>query len=140
MNDTNQVQGSCLCGSVTIKAELPSSDLGVCHCGMCKKWSGGPLLAVDCQTSVEISGEEHVSVFDSSDWAERGFCSNCGSHLFYRLKETQQYSVPAGIFELPPEVTMTHQIFIDEKPTYYSFANETRNITGLELVTEFSGE
>ncbi|WNZ55854.1 GFA family protein [Microbulbifer sp. EKSA008] len=133
-----QVHGSCLCGSVTISASLPSSNLGVCHCGMCKKWGGGPLLAVDCQTSVEITGEEHVSVFDSSIWAERGFCSKCGSHLFYRLKETSQYSVPAGIFDLPAETTMTHQIFIDEKPDYYEFANDTQKITGLEIVTEYS--
>jgi len=67
------------------------TGVGACYCGMCRRWGGGPLLAVDCGTSVRLTGEEHVGVFASSKWAERGFCKQCGSHLFYRLKQNGQY-------------------------------------------------
>mgnify|MGYP000675211619 CR=1 FL=1 len=30
-----------------------------------------------------------------------------------------------------------HQIFIDEKPAYYCFANETHNMTGAEVFAQF---
>ncbi|CAK2066980.1 hypothetical protein VCRA2123O443_40306 [Vibrio crassostreae] len=36
---------------------------------------------------------------------------------------------------------LTHQIFIDEKPEYYEFKNETHNMIGAELFANFeSGE
>ena len=95
------------------------------------------MLAVDCGTDVQIEGKEHVAAYDSSAWAERGFCSKCGTHLFYRLKDTQQYVIPIGLLDGDPEVLFDSQIFIDEKPGYYSFANETENMTGAEVFAKY---
>ena len=106
---------------------------------MCRRWGGGPLLAVDCGTDVSIEGEEHVGTFSSSEWAERGFCKSCGTHLFYRLRESGQYIMPVGLFdEAGAPVNFDHQIFIDEKPEYYAFANETRNMTGAEVFAMYA--
>jgi len=90
-------------------------------------------MEIDCGSEVLIDGKENVSVFDSSAWAERGFCSNCGSHLFYRIKETGQHMMPVGIFEDNEKFVFENQVFIDEKPSFYRFANETRNLTGAEV-------
>ena len=140
MSDPIEATGSCLCGCVTLSVKKMSLQVGACHCSMCRKWGGGPLLAVDCGTEVAITGEEQVRVFDSSDWAERGFCSACGTHLFYRLKQTGQHIVSAGLFDDPPELDFDHQVFIDEKPGYYAFSNETKDLTGAEVFAMFSGE
>lgn len=89
-------------------------------------------MALDCGTKVRLTGDD-IAVYDSSDWAERGFCKNCGTHLFYKLKQTQQYVVPAGLLDVEAEsLTFDHQIFIDEKPVYYHFGNETEIMTGEE--------
>ncbi len=90
-------------------------------------------MAIDCGTDVSIQGEENVSVFQSSAWAERGFCKTCGSNLFYRLKQDNKYFLPAGLLESAEGLILDHQIFIDEKPDYYCFANETQNMTGAEV-------
>ena len=111
--------------------------MGACHCSMCRKWGGGPLLAIDCGTNVEIVGEEHVTAYDSSDWAQRGFCNRCGTHLFYRLKENNQYVVPVGLFDDQPDISFGSQIFIDEKPGYYTFANQTTFMTGAEVFAKY---
>ena len=140
MNENIKAKGSCLCGAVGIDAESMSKNVGACHCSMCRKWTGGPLLAVDCKDKVKFSGFDNVSVFSSSEWAERGFCSKCGTHLFYRLKQSGQHIIPAGIFDLDAELNFDHQIFIDEKPSYYCFSNETKNMTGEEVFAEFSSE
>jgi len=66
---------------------------------MCRKWGGGPLMAVDCGSDVSFNSTQNISAYDSSDWAQRGFCKNCGSHLLYRLKQSQQYHIAAGLFE-----------------------------------------
>jgi len=100
---------------------------------MCRKWTGGPLLTVDCGSEVSFEGKENISSFDSSDWAERGFCNKCGSHLYYRLKQKNQYAVPVGLFDDGKELVFDHQIFIDEKPSFYCFSNPTKNMTGAEV-------
>ncbi|MEE4240772.1 MAG: GFA family protein [Desulfopila sp.] len=138
MNTTYSGKGSCLCGATGIEARKISASLGACHCGMCRKWGGGPLLAVDCGTEVTLKGEENISIFESSEWAERAFCKKCGTHLFYRLKENMQYIVPAGLLNLDADkFIFDHQIFIDEKPLYYQFANETMTMTGAEVFAKY---
>ncbi len=31
-----------------------------------------------------------------------------------------------------------HQVFIDQKPAYYEFANQTKNMTGAELFAMYA--
>lgn len=132
MSELVSAKGTCLCKSVSLSTSSMDTNVGVCHCSMCRKWSAGPFLAVDCKQDLKIEGEDYISIFNSSEWAERGFCKNCGTALFYRLKESGQYIVSAEIFE-ETELNFDHQIFIDEKPEYYSFSNETKNMTGAEV-------
>lgn len=139
MSNFTAVKGSCLCKAVSISTANMSNLVGACHCGMCRKWGGGALLAIDCGSDVNFEGTENISVYQSSEWGERGFCQKCGSHLFYRLKQNNQYFIPAGIFDNISEgFVFEHQVFIDEKPEYYSFANETKNMTGAELFAQFA--
>jgi hypothetical protein len=140
MNETHRRHGRCLCGSVTIRATQVGSSVGACHCSMCRTWGGGPLLAVECGADAVIEGGDWITVYPSSEWAERAFCSRCGTHLFYRLKADGRLFLPPGLLENDPALTFDHQIFIDEKPAYYEFANETRNLTGAEVMASFSGE
>jgi len=138
MSENTKNNGSCLCGATQITAKNIDKKVGACHCSACRKW-GGPLLAVDCGADVTFSNEGNVSVYNSSDWAERGFCNKCGSHLFYRMKQSKQYIMPVGLFN-GDDFVFDHQIFIDEKPSFYCFANETKNMTGAEVFAQFSSE
>ena len=95
-------------------------------------------MAVECGTDVDFEGDENISVYESSEWAERAFCKKCGSHLFYSLKESKQLFLSAGLFENDTNFNFTHQVFIDKKPPYYSFANETINMTEAELFAKYS--
>lgn len=97
-------------------------------------------MVIDCGVDVSMEGDEHVAVFKSSEWAERGFCKQCGSHLFYRLKETGQYIMPVGLFEHDDDLVFDHQVFIEEKPPTYRFANDTEDMTGAELFAKFGAE
>ncbi|MDH3431439.1 MAG: GFA family protein [Gammaproteobacteria bacterium] len=137
MSDEMQRKGACLCGAVRITATTENNSVGACHCKMCRRWGGGPFMELTCTSDVAIDGKEHITVFDSSAWAERGFCNQCGTHLFYRLKKTGQHMIPVGFFDDDDEVVFDHQVFIDEKPSFYRFANETRNMTGVELFARY---
>ena len=137
MTESQEFHASCLCGAVKLTAAQFVGDLGACHCNTCRKWGGGPFLAVACGTDVQLDGEENVTAYDSSAWAQRGFCKHCGTHLFYRLKEDSQYVVPIGLFDNYPQVSFDNQIFIDEKPEYYAFANQTTLMTGAEFAAKY---
>ena len=74
--------GGCLCGAVRYRATADPIRAVICHCDMCRKVSGAPLLSfvhfpVDAFTWVE--GEP--TRYRSSPEAERGFCAACGSTL-----------------------------------------------------------
>ncbi|MDY0241997.1 MAG: GFA family protein [Rhodospirillaceae bacterium] len=138
MSEGVSASGSCLCKAVSFTSAATSRDLGACHCGMCRRWSGGPLLSLEA-TPV-FTGEEHITLYASSDWAERGFCRHCGSHLFYRTKDRTHYYMPVGLFDAVEGITFTHQIFIDRKPDYYSFADHTGMMTEAEVMAMFAQE
>jgi len=139
MSELSIAKGSCLCGAVSLNTTSMNPHVAACHCNMCRKWGGGALMAVECGSDLSFSGEENIGLYQSSEWAERGFCNKCGSHLFYRFKQNNQYYIPAGIFDNSEGLVLEHQVFIDEKPEYYSFANETKNMTGAELFAMFAG-
>lgn len=130
-------KGSCLCGQVTLSLEAISHHVGVCHCSMCRKWSGGSFIGVEANGKISLTGEEHIVRYKSSDWARRGFCKSCGTHLFYHLVGNNQYILPAGLFDDDKGFELEHQIFIEEKPHYYSFAEKTQNMTGAEVFAQF---
>lgn len=132
MSDKN-ARGRCLCGAVRVEVAQAATSISACHCSTCRKWGGGPLLAVACGIDVTFSGEDDITVHASSTWAERGFCRHCGTHLFYRLKQERQYHLPVGLLDETSTFGFEQQIFIDEKPPYYRFADDTRNLTGAEV-------
>ncbi|MFJ5510001.1 GFA family protein [Pectobacterium jejuense] len=134
-------QGRCLCGGVTISTVHSVSKVDACHCGMCQTWGGGPLMAVECtDPAIAIEGEENITVWPSSEWAERGFCRVCGTHLFYRLRSGGTYHIPAGFFADETNKTLVSQIYIDKKPSYYSLAEKTPMLTEQDVIDLYSGK
>lgn len=132
MTNENTMSGHCLCQKVTVTAKPSECHVAPCHCDSCRRWSSGPFFAVDCKNDFVIKGEEYIKIYDSSDWADRGFCSECGTNLFYRFKAQDHYMFAVGIFEDQSKFVMDHQVFIDEKPAFYNFSEKTQNLTGAE--------
>ncbi|MBQ0785507.1 MAG: GFA family protein [Amphritea sp.] len=140
MTDSKINKASCVCGSVKIEVAEINPKFTVCHCDSCRQWGGGPLFAVQCGTGVKFEGADSVKEYDSSAWASRGFCSNCGTHLFYRLKKTGSYNMPVGLFPDLENLEMSMQYFSDKRPAYYCFANETAEMTEAEIFAYFADQ
>lgn len=138
MTDAERIEGGCLCGAVTVRAMPPAGHVEACHCRMCRRWGGGPFLSLPQDPDPVFEGEEHIARYASSAWAERGFCRQCGTHLFYYYKPRQGYSFPAGLFAEADNFDFTDEIFIDEKPGYYDFAGNRERLTAAEVQAKFS--
>lgn len=126
------MNGHCLCKAVSFTSP-DTKIIGACHCGFCRRWGGGPMLAVHCGPNVQFNHAENINIYASSNWAERAFCKHCGTHLYYKLLATGEYFVPAGTFE-SNDFELTNQIYIDNKPSYYSFANQTPKLTEQQVI------
>ena len=138
MTATKIGKGACLCGGISFNAAKMNNSVAACHCSSCRKWGGSAFMEVNCGAEVEFHNGELLSVFDSSEWAERGFCSKCGTHVFYRLKETQEHMIPVGLFDDDSGFVFKRQVFIDERPHYYEYSNTTEDLTGEELFAQFA--
>ena len=131
-----ELTGHCLCGKVTVTMTPAKPHLEACHCEMCRRWCGSAYIAVQGDDQVRFTGEEFITRYTSSGWAERGFCSQCGSNLFYCFTPTGAYSFLAGLFDDVGGMTLGEEIFVDEQPDYYGFTQKTVRKTGPELIAE----
>jgi hypothetical protein len=134
--------GKCLCGAVTYTAKGLKPELTACHCDMCRRWTGGPLLALRSK-DVTWDGEDKIKTFTSSDWAERGFCSVCGSALFYRVTAPGPHQgamhLAFGTLDDQSGFDVNLEFFIDKKPEAYTLAGDHKTLTAAEVMALFGG-
>ena len=124
----SELPAHCLSGDVSYRGRGGPKGLHVCHCRQCARWGGGPALGFEFAEGVDFSGP--VKWFSSSDWAERGFCTNCGSTIFYRLKDGSWFNVAAGTLDDQSVLSdIESHIFVDCKPSYYDFADQAPRLT-----------
>ncbi|NND04503.1 MAG: GFA family protein [Acidimicrobiia bacterium] len=80
--------GSCLCGAVTYRSQGPFGSLLQCHCENCRRLSGNFVAATRAATKdVHIDDPADVFRWHDLEYAMYGFCSRCGSTLFYRAAD-----------------------------------------------------
>ena len=120
-------EGSCLCGAVTFEVSSPLPPPDACHCTKCRKHSGHVFVSSDVpRKSVTIRGSENLTWFQSSEKARRGFCSTCGSSLFWDPIDQSKHDwigIAMGAFDTPTETKIAVHIFVGNKGDYYDIAD-----------------
>ncbi len=128
---TMRKSGKCLCGAVCFESDQVPAKAGICHCEQCRRWTGVALMGVTVATdSITWTGAEHIGRIQSSEWAERAWCTKCGTNLFYRVTADNEWAggseIPVGLFDDPNGFEVKSEIFIDQKPDGFAFAGEGR--------------
>jgi hypothetical protein len=117
-------KGSCLCGAVTFEVDGALAGPDACHCTACRKQSGHFFVSTDVpRSALRISGEEKVSWYRSSSEARRGFCSICGSSLFWDPLSRDWTGVAMGAFDGPSDARIHLHVHVAEKGDYYDIAD-----------------
>ena len=70
-----------------------------------------------------MRGLDKVSWFQSSERIRRGFCSLCGSVLFWDPPHKDWTSIALGAFDTPTGAHLEMHIFVSEKGDYYEIAD-----------------
>ena len=107
--------GRCLCGAVTYEVRGPLRDVVVCHCVECRRWTGfaGAFAATRVDDLV-IGATEALRWIDSPEsnrYARRGFCSVCGSSLFWQAPGGERVSIAAGTLAGPTGLRVAAHIY-----------------------------
>jgi hypothetical protein len=78
--------GACLCGAVQFEYQPPSLWCAHCHCSLCQRAHGAPVVTWVgvAQQQFHLTADQALRWYRSSVDSERGFCSHCGSTLFFR--------------------------------------------------------
>ena len=114
-------KGACYCGAVSFEVDAALHPPDACHCSQCRKQSGHFWSSTDVsRADLVIHGAESLSWFRSSEKARRGFCSICGSFLFWDLLEKDVVAIAMGAFDSPTDTQIEMHIFVADKGDYYA--------------------
>lgn len=117
------IQGRCNCGAITFETTATPRGASVCHCGQCRRQSGHLWASAYVpRDSLTITGP--VRWYDSSAQAQRGFCPDCGSFLFWHAHAETTMSFALGALDTPTGITLEKHIFTADKGDYYAIADD----------------
>ena len=108
-----ELTGGCQCGAVRYRATGPFKT-ALCHCRMCQKAFGNYFAPLVTAKAIEWTRGEPAT-FRSSNRAQRGFCANCGTPLFYLGDGDWGYELSAGALDSPEAAPPTLQINVKDR-------------------------
>ena len=132
--------GNCLCGAIEFTAELPSRWVAHCHCTMCQKTGGSAFITW-------VGLEEHrftirdpkneLVWFQSSPEAQRGFCKQCGSTLFFKSSRwPEEIHVTLSNFQTPVDKAPQIHAFWDTHVDWVVLEDELPRKTAEQILSK----
>jgi hypothetical protein len=110
-------RGGCLCGAVRYAVSGELREILVCHCVECRRWTGRAWAVTAARDGeLDIDGE-HVCWIESPRsalGASRGFCSRCGSSLFYRAPGRGRTGIGAATLDDPSGLRVAAHIWVSQ--------------------------
>ncbi len=122
------ITGTCLCKTVSLEIDEPLEKVAeACHCTQCRKQTGNFFVGINVRrTSLRIEGQEHLTWYQSSEQVLRGFCSICGSVLFWKptIAGYEWTGVSLGCLDTSMSLTISKHTFVANKGSYYEISDD----------------
>jgi len=129
---TPTYSGQCLCGAVRYRVSGKLDDPHACHCGMCRRQSGHFVAGVGARRAdFSLTAKETLAWYQSSSIARRGFCSACGSVLFWD-DGSELIGINMGSLDQPTGLRLERHIFVEDKADYYDIGDGLPEFEGLD--------
>jgi hypothetical protein len=120
----DRLTGRCNCGAVSFRAKGPFRSAKACHCKSCRRQSSHFLAATQIdRRDLQVDGGENLSWYAATEHARRGFCSICGTHLFWEQPGSGRISILMGCVDEPTGIRLADHIFVAEKGDYYEITD-----------------
>ena len=124
MEPTAKTTGGCLCAAVRYEIAGPLRPVVYCHCEQCRRTSGHLVAATACKPGdLRVMIDVGLRWYRSSAEAQRGFCSTCGSSLFWQPEHGQYISIMAGTIDGPTGLVSCEHIYTASASDYYGLTD-----------------
>ncbi len=122
-------RGGCLCGAVRFEIYDTLMDVINCHCSKCRRFNGhvGAYTATDRQNLVMVQSDTlkwFRPTTDETPDVHCGFCSRCGSSLFWDPRGKPRISIAAGALDAPTGLATRRHVWVSHKGDYYRISDE----------------
>lgn len=136
------LKGQCLCGAVCFSGPKETNEFSMCHCKMCQRWAGSAFKGISVPTDkLKVSGTGAIKVLKTSDWAERHFCGNCGSALWYRLTDgpyVGSTNIAIGLLDDTAGLRLKTEYFVDYKTSADELPEDRIQMTEADVMAFFA--
>lgn len=126
MSNVKPFEGGCLCGSIRYRSTTAPVRGVICHCAMCRRHSGAPVLSFvhfPVADFTWIGGQP--TRFRSSEYAERGFCPKCGSTLsMHEQVLADRVQIAVGSLDEPDRVRIDDHVWTEDSISWFEVSDE----------------
>jgi hypothetical protein len=112
-------EGGCLCGKLRFRVTAAPIDSGYCHCRMCQRNSGAPVVAWTTFPAASFSWVGNPATYVSSPKVQRQFCAECGSYLVFRVENSTEVSVNTASLDEPASFPPRMHIFAESRIPWF---------------------
>jgi hypothetical protein len=128
---TKTLTGKCLCGAVRFSASGPFEHAEACHCSQCARWTGSFFVSTTVRRSdLNFLNNDTLKWFNSSATGRRGFCTTCGSSLFWERVGGEEIDILAGSLDQPSGLRIVEHIFVADKADFVEIPDDVRQHPG----------
>lgn len=129
MNRPDTAHGSCLCGAVRFTAQLPSRWMAHCHCTRCQRAHGAAFVTWVGFDAARVQIDDTQNTlrwFNNPDMgnSQRGFCSQCGSPMFFRSERyPNEIHIARALFTTDLDRAPESHVYYDSRVDWASADN-----------------
>lgn len=109
--------GGCLCGEVRFVVSAPLGEIVVCHCSLCRRWSGAAYGAASPirREGLELVEDRGLAWYVDRNSRSRGFCRSCGCGLFWSRQGDDEIYISAGALDEPTGLRIEGHMMVASK-------------------------
>jgi hypothetical protein len=119
------LDGGCLCGAIRYQLSAKPIDAGYCHCRLCQRSSGAPVLAWATFAVTDFSYTRGVpNIYHSSPQGLREFCGGCGTQLVFRRPSATTIDVTMASLDDTAAITPEYHIWTTSRIAWFETHDE----------------
>ncbi len=122
-------KGECLCGAIKYEVFRIKSQMGHCHCSMCRKFHGAAFSTLGEADSKDFrwtEGEDQLKDYVASNGSVRQFCQNCGSSMTFAVSDeaSDLIEFSLGTLDSDLEISPDAHIYTSSKSSWVNICDD----------------
>jgi hypothetical protein len=124
MRESEAYEGGCLCGAIRYRVTGKQLRGTICHCSICKKWSGSPFLSWALFNKGQFGWIRGApGTIKATPAVARKFCERCGSPLTFEFTDSSEImGVTTGTLDEPDEFRPTRHNWTSKEVSWLDMA------------------